>query len=137
MGKTYFTLAEANEILPIVKRDLEKLQEIKRQFRIKYEELHQLKSYHRQQGVVVQGDPYFTLECEMDFMQVEGNAVLQSFELKGVELKDVDTGLVDFPALMNGEEVLLCWRQGEERVEHYHGLYDGFAGRKKLKGEQP
>lgn len=135
MGKKYYTLAEANAILPIVQKELEKLQDIKRRFREKYEQLHQLKIYHRQQGVMVEEDPYFTLECEMEFMQLEGNAVLQSFELKGVQLKDVDTGLVDFPAWINGEEVLLCWRQGEPRVEHYHGLYDGFAGRKKITGE--
>ncbi|MCS7460753.1 DUF2203 domain-containing protein [Paenibacillus doosanensis] len=135
MAKTYFTLAEANAMLPLVKQELAKLQDIKRRFREKYEELHQLKAYHKQKGGASQVDPYFTLECEMDFLQVEGNAVMQSFELNGIQLKDVDMGLVDFPALLNGEEVLLCWRQGEESVQHYHGLYDGYAGRKKLTGE--
>jgi hypothetical protein len=50
-------------------------------------------------------------------------------------LKDIDRGLVDFPALLDGQEVLLCWRQGEERIAHYHGSEDGFAGRRKLKEE--
>lgn len=135
MSKTYYTLEEANALLPVVKQELEKLQEIKRQFRDKYEELYQLKAFHKQNGMTLEGDPYFTLECEMDFLQVEGNTILQSFELKGVQLKDIDSGLVDFPSIRDGQEVLLCWRQGEASIEHYHGLYDGFAGRKRIKGE--
>jgi hypothetical protein len=133
--KVYFTRAEANKLLPQIKADLERLQDIKRQFRHKYRELQQLKHYYEKPGNAPDGDPYFTLECEMDFLQVEGNTLLSSFELKGVQLKDIDSGLVDFPALIDGQEVLLCWRQGEEAVAHYHGLHDGFAGRRKLSEE--
>jgi hypothetical protein len=50
----------------------------------------------------------------------------------GVELKDYFTGLVDFPCLMHGREVYLCWRLGESEVAHWHELEDGFAGRQKL-----
>jgi hypothetical protein len=133
--KTYFTLAEANALLPLVKLELEKLQDIKREFRRKYEQLQELKASNRNGGTTQTGDPYFTLECEMDFLQMEGNTLLKSFELKNVQLKDIDSGLVDFPALLDGQEVLLCWRQGEERIAHYHGSEDGFAGRRKLKEE--
>lgn len=52
----------------------------------------------------------------------------------GVQVKDPDRGLVDFPALRDGEEILLCWQLGEERVGHWHGLEEGFAGRKELPG---
>jgi hypothetical protein len=54
---------------------------------------------------------------------------------RGAIVKDLDAGLVDFPALLHGEEVLLCWRLGEEQVEHWHGLEEGFAGRKRLDPE--
>jgi hypothetical protein len=50
----------------------------------------------------------------------------------GVLVKDLDSGLVDFPALRAGEEVLLCWQLGEERVEWWHRPDDGFAGRRPL-----
>lgn len=46
--------------------------------------------------------------------------------------KDLDLGLVDFPGLRGGQLVNLCWRQGERRVEYWHGLDEGFAGRKPL-----
>jgi hypothetical protein len=50
----------------------------------------------------------------------------------GVEVKDVHTGLLDFPAEREGEEVLLCWRVGEDSVEWWHALEDGFAGRRPI-----
>jgi hypothetical protein len=50
----------------------------------------------------------------------------------GAEVKDADEGLVDFPALREGEEVLLCWKLGEERIEFWHGVEEGFAGRKPI-----
>ena len=50
----------------------------------------------------------------------------------GVQVKDVRIGLVDFPSLRDGEEVLLCWRVGEDDVAFWHGLDEGYAGRKPL-----
>jgi hypothetical protein len=52
-------------------------------------------------------------------------------ELGGL-VKDLDDGLVDFPARRGDEDVLLCWRLGEVAVEHWHGLEEGFAGRRPL-----
>jgi hypothetical protein len=130
--KKYFTLTEANALLPQVKQDIEKIQHVKRRFEAKYAQLQALKAHIKKHGAPGEEDPFFTMECELEFIQLEADALFRSFQLKGVELKDVDTGLVDFPAIMDGHEVLLCWRQGEERIEHYHGLHDGFAGRKRL-----
>lgn len=56
----------------------------------------------------------------------------EELTLVGVEVKDADTGLLDFPAERAGEPVLLCWRVGEDAVEWYHGLEDGFAGRRRI-----
>ena len=50
----------------------------------------------------------------------------------GVQVKDADTGLLDFPAVRDGEPVLLCWRLGEDEVGFWHGLEDGYAGRRPL-----
>jgi hypothetical protein len=50
----------------------------------------------------------------------------------GAVVKDADTGLVDFPAVVEGAEAFLCWQLGEDEVEYWHGLDDGFAGRKPL-----
>ena len=58
--------------------------------------------------------------------------MVDELALIGVQLKDADTGLLDFPSLREGEEVLLCWRVGEPAVEWYHGLEDGYAGRRRI-----
>jgi hypothetical protein len=50
----------------------------------------------------------------------------------GVQVKDLDTGLVDFPALRGGETVLLCWQLGEDEIAWWHRVEDGFAGRRPL-----
>ena len=59
-------------------------------------------------------------------------ACVDRLEELGVQIKDLDSGLLDFPALRDGVEVELCWQVGEEAVEHWHGLGEGFAGRKPI-----
>lgn len=51
---------------------------------------------------------------------------------RGIVLREISTGLLDFPALVAGRQVWLCWRLGEDRVEYWHGTDEGFAGRKPL-----
>jgi hypothetical protein len=50
----------------------------------------------------------------------------------GVTLREIETGLIDFPALANGRQIWLCWRLGEGDVEWWHELSDGFSGRRPL-----
>jgi hypothetical protein len=50
----------------------------------------------------------------------------------GAQVKDLDSGLVDFPAKRDGEDILLCWQLGEEEVAFWHGLEDGYAGRQPI-----
>jgi hypothetical protein len=50
----------------------------------------------------------------------------------GAEVKDLDEGLIDFPALHRGETVLLCWKLGEDEIRYWHTVEDGFAGRRPV-----
>ncbi len=50
----------------------------------------------------------------------------------GVQVKDLDIGLLDFPCKVNGEIVLLCWKMGETTISHWHGTEEGYAGRKPI-----
>jgi hypothetical protein len=58
--------------------------------------------------------------------------VIAELDALGVQVKDIEVGLVDFPADRGGETVLLCWKVGEEAVGYWHGLEEGYAGRKPL-----
>ena len=62
----------------------------------------------------------------------EINALLLEIAHFGVDVKDPDQGLIDFPAVRRGREVLLCWKLGEDEVRYWHGVDEGFAGRKPL-----
>jgi hypothetical protein len=55
-----------------------------------------------------------------------------TLDAAGVQVKDLDEGLVDFPARHAGRDILLCWKVGEPAVAHWHGVDEGFAGRKPL-----
>ncbi|USG68200.1 DUF2203 domain-containing protein [Brevibacillus ruminantium] len=127
MSKKYFTLDEANQLLPYVREELSFLQETKRRFYSMYEELQQVKKQQPQDEQAV-----FTLECRLEFMDLESQLHISQLMEKGIQVKDIDIGLFDFPSVINGEEVLLCWRAGEPRIMHYHSLTDGFAGRKRI-----
>jgi hypothetical protein len=62
----------------------------------------------------------------------EIQAVLLEFHQREIQIKDLDRGLVDFPALIGGKEVFLCWEQAEEDIEFWHELDAGYAGREPL-----
>lgn len=67
----------------------------------------------------------------------ELDAAVGAIEALGVELKDAELGLVDFPAVLDGEPVYLCWQFGEDRVRWWHRRAEGFAGRRPLPGVPP
>jgi hypothetical protein len=60
------------------------------------------------------------------------DTVLREFQQREIQVKDVDRGLVDFPAIIGGKEVFLCWEQDEEDIEFWHDLDTGYAGRERL-----
>lgn len=57
---------------------------------------------------------------------------VEQIEAAGVLVKDLDRGLLDFPALRDDEEILLCWHVGEDDIRYWHGIEEGFAGRKRI-----
>ncbi|MBX7150250.1 DUF2203 domain-containing protein [bacterium] len=59
--------------------------------------------------------------------------ILRDLELKGVLIKSIEEGLIDFPHVReNGEEVYLCWKIGEENIDYWHSIADGFQGRRSI-----
>jgi hypothetical protein len=60
---------------------------------------------------------------------------MEQIEESGCVVKDLDIGLVDFPAMLGDEQVYLCWKLGEPRIEYWHGTHEGFAGRKPIGDE--
>jgi hypothetical protein len=57
---------------------------------------------------------------------------MAEIDAMGVQVKDLDIGLLDFPCEVDGQIVLLCWKLGEQSITHWHGVSEGFAGRKPV-----
>jgi hypothetical protein len=128
----YFTAEQANEVLREVRPLTEELVEHRRALL----ELQELQSSLNQRiagnGGNVEPRELQDVQERLD-EEVAGIArcVARIHEAGGL-VKDLDAGLVDFPARREGVEVLLCWRLGEEEVGYWHGLEEGFSGRKPL-----
>lgn len=132
MAARYFTPEEANDQLERVRPAAEALVAHRRAMSAAAGRRARL--VQRIAGNGGDFDPQEPRTLEEQFER-EGEAVercLQELEKLGVQVKDLDRGLVDFPALRDGEEVLLCWQVGEDEVGFWHGLEEGFAGRKPL-----
>jgi hypothetical protein len=129
----YYTVAEANATLPLVRAIVKDVTELARELRERHERFNRYRGNEARglseahQEEVQQAQEEF--ERGQERMQ-ELEAELQHL---GIELKDYFTGLIDFPCWMNGRPVYLCWRLGEPEVAHWHELDAGFAGRQKLR----
>jgi hypothetical protein len=132
MAPRYFTPEEANAQLERVRPAAEALVEHRRAMADAARE--RARFVQRIAGNGGDFDPQEPRALEEQFER-EGQAVarcVQELEKLGVQVKDLDRGLLDFPALRDGEEVLLCWQVGEDEVAFWHGIEEGFAGRKPL-----
>jgi len=128
----YFTVDEANEALVEVRPLTEELVAHRRALVDLQERQSALTTRIAGNGGNVEPSELQDVQERLD-EEVAGIArcVARIHEL-GALAKDLDDGLVDFPAQREGEEVLLCWRLGEDEIAFWHGLDEGFSGRKPL-----
>jgi hypothetical protein len=132
MAERYFTPEEANGLLDQVRPIAEELVAHRRAMAVTA--ARQARLVQRIAGNGGDFDPQEPRTLEEAFQGEDQAAVrcVQELQRLGVLVKDLDRGLVDFPALRGDEEVLLCWQVGEDEVAYWHGLEEGFAGRKPL-----
>jgi hypothetical protein len=122
-----FTVDEANALLPSVKKIVARIQRShKAVSRYRDEIKKAAEAAEHGGGGIDQGVHYATVLSEFTL-------ALTDLEALGVQLKDFERGLVDFPSVRDGRMVLLCWQMGEgDEVEWWHDLDTGFAGRTPL-----
>ena len=133
MPPRYFTPDEANELLPQVRVAAEALVEHRRALVEATAKRAELTTRIAGNGGDFDPQEPRVLEEELEREAEAVARAVASLEELGVQVKDLDRGLVDFPALRaDGEEVLLCWQVGEDEIGFWHGLEEGFAGRKPL-----
>ncbi len=133
MAEKYFDRNEAEDLLPLIRRCLKQARAFKR----KAEALDGELARATARVMVLGGSipPFGELvdkKAEREGWLAQLQEEINHIHQTGCLVKDLDEGIVDFPALRKGEEVYLCWKLGEERILYWHGLEEGSAGRKPL-----
>lgn len=134
-GKKYFSVVEANSTLPLVRVIVQDITRLAHELRDRHERLNRVGQSDRFRLSEAHEEELRLVREELERGQEKMEEYLRELSQLGVEMKDPFTGLIDFPSLMNGRAVYLCWRLGEPEVAHWHELEAGFAGRQKLLSE--
>jgi hypothetical protein len=129
----FFTLAEARAALPVVAPLIREAVQSKAHYMEAEKAIQDLS----QRILMMGGINVDTGVAEAWKTQFDSNAqilkaTMERIEDLGVLVKDLDTGLIDFPTLFRGEEVYLCWRMDEPDIDHWHGVNEGFKGRRPI-----
>ncbi|MGH9521870.1 MAG: DUF2203 domain-containing protein [Terriglobales bacterium] len=133
-----FTLDEAHELLPVVESLLRRgieckrlIDEVEAEFKATNQEIF------LRGGMALDIMAIARRRAESDKAIQRVKDILGEIEAIGAQVKDLDIGLIDFPCRVDGTTVLLCWKLGEQRITHWHGTSEGFAGRKPLHDRIP
>lgn len=128
----HFTPEEANAELEQVRPLVERMVEQRRAHVVALERQEELEAHIRGNGGGIPPATLADTAAEVERIARELAHTIDEINGHGAQVKDLDEGLVDFPALRHGEIVLLCWKLGEDEIRYWHTVEDGFAGRQEL-----
>ncbi len=121
----YFTLEEANAVIDIVRPLMVEILQIRASILERQPE-----AWPAVEKAAGNGGSKIASGIALDFTRLD--TLLRHILATGAEVKDINTGLVDFRSLREGREVYLCWKAGEDRIRYWHDLDAGFAGRQEI-----
>lgn len=121
----YFTLQEANETLDVIRPFMDELQEIRQSILAKQPE-----AWPAIEKSVGNGGNRALSAMVQDFERLD--ELVHRIQSMDVLIKDINLGLLDFPAIKDGREVYLCWQYGEGGIAFWHEIAAGFAGRQSI-----
>jgi len=133
MSDRTFTLDEAHSLLPILESLLRTALHAKKLMEEIDAEVQAL--HHRiflNGGMFLDIVPLARRKAERARSEQRIKDALAEIDSIGVQVKDLDIGLLDFPCEVEGQTILLCWKLGEKSITHWHGVQEGFAGRKPI-----
>ena len=121
----YFSVEEANAFIPKLLIDIPRIQDLMKRLVNDFPDVRKAREKAQQNGGSLQGADY--INCVLMI-----NSLTEELESKGCVLKGIEHGLIDFPSLRDGKEVYLCWKNPEPRIEYWHDIQSGFAGRQRI-----
>jgi hypothetical protein len=122
--QNHYTLDEARALLPEIREWLVRL----RALRDELGQLDQRMAHLLKEGDDIGGEAVNSWVKKV----TQTKRLLSEFARRDIQVKDLERGLIDFPAIIGGREVFLCWEQDEEDIEFWHDLDTGYAGRERL-----
>ena len=122
--RKHYTVDQARTLLPEIRQWLDQLAQLQERLDLQDQRLSQSLGAGHDVGGDLVNQWVRTLH--------ETRQILLRFQEREIQLKDVDRGLIDFPALVGGKEVFLCWEKDEDDIEFWHELDSGYAGRERL-----
>ncbi len=133
MSERTFTLDEAQSLLPVLESLLRATIDAKKTMEQVDTEMHALnKRVFLNGGMRVDVVNVARRKAERARAEQRAKDTLAEIDSIGVQVKDLEIGLLDFPCDVEGSIVLLCWKMGEPAITHWHGVEEGFAGRKPI-----
>ena len=122
--ENHYTRQEARDLLPKVRQWLKGLLKLTKELQRSEKQLQKLRH----------GNPDLGGESVNKWVQTIADikVILLEFYSRDIQIKDLERGLVDFPSFMEGNEVFLCWEEGETDINFWHHLDAGYAGREKI-----
>jgi hypothetical protein len=133
MSDRTFTLDEAQSLLPILESLLRTAiasKKILEEFEAEQQALQQ--RIFLNGGTFLDIVPLARRKAERAKAEQRAKDALAEIDSIGVQVKDLDIGLLDFPCEVDGQIILLCWKLGEKSITHWHGTQEGFIGRKPI-----
>ncbi len=128
-----FSLDEAQSLLPVLEALLARAMEGKEEAERLDGEMQLLRQrIFLSGGILVDVSAVQRNRQELEAAVQRAKDSVEEIDAIGVQVKDLDTGLLDFPTEIDGEIVLLCWKKGEEKIEYWHTVEAGFRGRQPL-----
>jgi hypothetical protein len=128
-----FTLDEAQSLLPVLESLLKRAMEGRRSAQSIESELHNLtQQIYLSGGMRVNSADVAKKRAAVEEHLRQVRESIAEIDAIGVQVKDLDSGLLDFPCRVEDEVVLLCWRMGEPAIQHWHTVESGFQGRQPV-----
>ncbi len=128
-----FTLREAQELLPVLEGLLRTAMQAKSEIEQIDEEFNQVRArVFVTGGCLLDLPPLAKRKAQQDKLAQRAKDAVAEIHATGVQVRDLDIGLLDFPCQVDNEVILLCWKLGEPAIAHWHGMEEGFAGRKPI-----
>ena len=133
MSSRTFTLDEAQDLLPVLESLLRTAIDGKHLIESVDAEFQTLQQQiHLRGGMSLNVVHWAARKAQRDKSLQRVKDAMAEIDAIGVQVKDLDIGLLDFPCEVDGQTILLCWKLGEKAITHWHGVSEGFGGRKPV-----